>query len=289
VSIPRGTVIVVGPHDESMVLNQLLRQNSVEGILKEKVQCYFIVNTIVELLRAMDMDGVDATNDVAVFELLVHHLEIMLYYLNEGFNVKAQNERVVDVCQWIASEEMSPDSARSTQIRKNLIKQSDMVILVHLELELDNIGKALLVDKSLLYLPECSKFCTFLGYVYKAVTCCLLMVCYQLTKKLQSFMLGEKVTQQPLIPSSNVWCILYKWMRKVPSTCCIYSKQGLMPLYYSRPIRQWDPGELKFLIIGTTCVYCWNDLIIFHEWLNFVFDRGKFDGFKFSTLRTRLI
>jgi hypothetical protein len=187
VSIPRGTVIVVGPHDESMVLNQLLRQNSVEGILKEKVQCYFIVITIVELLRAMDMDGVDATNDVAVFELLVHHLEIMLYYLNEGnflvqhnglfklggdhstslvellafnliicnwvtvrFNVKAQNERVVDLCQWMTSKEMSPDSARSMQNKKDLIKQFVMVILVHLELELDNLGKALLVGKSLL-------------------------------------------------------------------------------------------------------------------------------------------
>jgi hypothetical protein len=327
VSLPRGTVIVVGPHDESMVLNQLLRQNSVEGILKEEVQCYFIVITISILFSAMDMDGVDATNDVAVFELLVHHLEIMLYYLNEGnflvqhnglfklggdhstslvellafnliicnwvtvrFNVKAQNERVVDLCQWMTSKEMSPDSARSMQNKKDLIKQFVMVILVHLELELDNLGKALLVGKSLSYLLKCSKFCTFLGYVYEAVTCCLLMVCYELRKKLQSFMLGEKVTRQPLIPSSiYVWCIL------VPSTCCIYPKQGsldnerIMSLSYSGPIRQWDPGELKFHMIVTTCVYGWNGLISFHGLLNFVFDRGKFDGFKFSTLRTRLI
>jgi hypothetical protein len=195
----------------------------------------------------------------------------------------------------MASEEMSPDSARSTQTRKNLIKQSVMVILAPLELELDHLGKTLLVDKSLLYLPECSKFCTLLGYVYEAITCCLLMVCYQLRKKLQSFMLREKVTQQPLIPSSNVWCILYKWMRKVPSTCCIYPKQGsldnerIMSLSYSGPIRQWDPGELKFHMIVTTCVYGWNGLISFHGLLNFVFDRGKFDGFKFSNLRTRLI
>jgi hypothetical protein len=98
-----------------------------------------------------------AIDALAVFELLVkikqvHHLAIMLYYLNEGnfwvqhnglfklggdhssslvellalnliicncvtvrFNVKAPNERVVGVCHWMTSEKMSSDSARSTQ------------------------------------------------------------------------------------------------------------------------------------------------------------------------------
>ncbi|GAU44885.1 hypothetical protein TSUD_400480 [Trifolium subterraneum] len=89
-------------------------------------------------LRAMDMD---ATNALAVFELLakikqVHHLEIMLHKM-----------RVVDVCRWMTSEEMSLDSTRSTQNqKKDLIKQSVMGILVPLELELDNLGKTLLND-----------------------------------------------------------------------------------------------------------------------------------------------
>ncbi|KAK2425194.1 hypothetical protein QL285_035467 [Trifolium repens] len=52
---------------------------------------------------------------------------------------------------------------------------------------------------------------------------------------------------------------------------------------------QWDLGEFKFPMATTTDDYCLDDLLIFHGWFNFVFDRGKFDGFKFSTLRTRLI
>ncbi|XP_058780266.1 uncharacterized protein LOC131653932 [Vicia villosa] len=51
---------------------------------------------------------------------------------------------------------------------------------------------------------------------------------------------------------------------------------AIMSLYYVVPIRQWDPGEFNFPMAATTCDYCWNGL------LNFVFDRGKFDGCKFQ-------
>ncbi|CAJ2633770.1 unnamed protein product [Trifolium pratense] len=55
-----------------------------------------------------------------------------------------------------------------------------------------------------------------------------------------------------------------------------------------RAFRQWEPGELNLPMATGTCDCCWN-LIIFYGCFNFVFDRGKLDRCKFSTLRTRLI
>jgi hypothetical protein len=205
---------------------QFVQTNKCEGFIRKSTEIdvhndtkTFLAKWNLSYSKVATTYVFDAINASAVFELLVkikqvHHLAIMLYYLNEGnflvqhnglfklggdhstslvellalnliicncrtvrFNVKAPNERVVGVCQWMTSEEMSPDSARSTQKQKDLIKQSVMIILVHLE---------------------------------------------------------------------------------------------------------WDPRELKFPMIVTTCVYCWNGLISFHGWLNFVFDRGKIDGRKFQ-------
>ncbi|CAJ2657021.1 unnamed protein product [Trifolium pratense] len=56
-----------------------------------------------------------------------------------------------------------------------------------------------------------------------------------------------------------------------------------------RAFRQWDLGELNFSMATGTCDCCWNYLIIFYGWFNLVFDRGKLDGCKYATLRTRLI
>jgi hypothetical protein len=188
-----------------------------------------------------------------------------------SFSLKAQNESVVDMYRWMESEEMPPDSSKSTQNQNDLIKQFAMVIVAHLELELDNLGKAVSVKKSLFYLPNCSRVYSFLTHIYEAETLWLFIDFDMLKRKLQLLVLS----------SIYVWCVLHEHMRIGPSIGCIYPKQessyneGIMSLCCSVSNGKWESGELNFPKTATICDYCWSDLLIFHGLLNFVFDRGK--------------
>ncbi|CAJ2650789.1 unnamed protein product [Trifolium pratense] len=83
-----------------------------------------------------------------------------------------------------------------------------------------------------------------------------------------------------------------------------------MIFFYSSVLtRQWDPGKFNVFLSKAAYEFCWRIVFISHGacihivvepydlalwntviWglLNFVFDRGKLDGCKISTLRTRL-
>jgi hypothetical protein len=99
---------------------------------------------------------------------------------------------------------------------------------------------------------------------------------------------SRMITEYDVVVSGSLFvcnvAVIIRWRGSGPSL----AKGKIMLLYLSVLRITWDPGKVNFPMATTTCEYCWNGLIIFHGWPNFVFDRGKLDGCKISTLRTRL-
>ncbi|KAI4344181.1 hypothetical protein L6164_011436 [Bauhinia variegata] len=78
-----------------------------------------------------------------------------------------------------------------------LIKQAALANLAYVELELDNPVKALLVAKSLLEIPECSRVYIFLGHVYAAEALCLLNRPKEAAEHLSFYLSGGNIVELP--------------------------------------------------------------------------------------------
>ncbi|KAK2355006.1 hypothetical protein QL285_092459 [Trifolium repens] len=220
-----------------------------------------------------------------------------IFYKREGWNLIASGDAYSDVCQWLEREKVSPKSTICFLEQQGLQREF-IGALKWLSVRKGNYNFAIvLIMKNLEKLRE-----YLLGLKAEKYTRVIIIIHHMMQPSLDRYNKGEEINvcslrslvdKIELLSTALVETLAqFAWIEMLMQSWNLGRMKMKVAVVLGIMCRhafiQWDPGELNFLIATTTNDYCLGDLLIFHGWFNFVFDRGKFDGCKISTLRTRL-
>jgi hypothetical protein len=213
-----------------------------------------------------------------------------IFYKREGWNLIASGDAYSDVCQWLEGEKVSSKStiwnSWIDEFAQQGLQREFIGALKWLIVMKENYNFTIVLNLIMKNLEKLREY--LLGLKAEKYTRVIIIIHHMMQPSLDRYNKGEEINvcslrslvdKIELLSTTLVETLAqFAWIEMLIQSWNLGRMKVavVLGIMCRHAFIQWDPGELNFLSATTANDYCLCDLLIFHGWFHFVFDRGKF-------------